>query len=98
MIIPAIGVIIGNHNSSTLPGWQMLQAIDGVHQEGLLVKRVRVASMTILISRGLEETYRWHMPILNGCPEVRQIILVIGLVGFADHVYRRGRQVVRVGR
>ena len=36
----------------------MLNAVDRVDEEGLLVKRVRVASVVILVSLGLEEAHR----------------------------------------
>ena len=53
--------------------------------------------MAVLVRCSLEEVHCGHFSIGSGFPEVRQVILVVGLVGFSDHRYRSGRQVVWIG-
>src|SRR5918911_3696482 len=97
MVVPAAGVVLGDDDGCILPARKLLEAVDRIDQEVLLVERVGVACVPVLIGRGLEEANLGQMPGVCGSPEVREVVLVVRLIGLADHGRRTGRQVFRVG-
>ena len=86
MVVPAVGVVVGDDDGGGFPVPAVLQPVDGVDQEPLLVQRRGVAGMSVLVRRGLEEADPGHVPVVHRTPEVGEVVLMIGLVGFADHV------------
>src|ERR1035438_8888755 len=98
VVVPAVGVVPGDHDGRGLPVLGLLDLVDRVHQERLLVQRVGVAGMAVLVLRGLQVADRWHVPVGERGVEVGQVVLVVGLVGVADGGLRRRRQVLGVGR
>ncbi len=55
MVVPAVGVIVGDDDGGAGPEGRGFDGVDLVDDEGLLVERIGVAGVSILISRGLEE-------------------------------------------
>ena len=55
VVIPAVGVVIGNHYSGICPVFLLLQKIDNGDDECLLVEGIGVAGVAVLIARRLEE-------------------------------------------
>src|SRR5882724_7497508 len=90
MIVPPVRIVIGDDHGGMLPLRKPLEAVQGLHEKGLLGERVRVAGMSVLIGWGLEEAHRGHIPRLCRGPKVAEIVLVIGLIALADHLDRRG--------
>ena len=87
VIIPTIGVIVSYNHCGFLPLVGLLQAVDGLYNEGLLIQRIGVSRVSILISGGLQEAHRRKIAGVHCRPEVFQIVLVIGLVLMADHIH-----------
>jgi hypothetical protein len=85
MIVPPVRIIIGGDHGGMLPLWEPLEAVQGLHEKGLLGERVRVAGMSVSIRWGLEEAHRGHIPRLCRGPKVAEIVLVIGLIAIAFH-------------
>ncbi len=54
--------------------------------------------MAVLVRRRLHEAHRGEIPGFRGSPEVRQVVLVVGLIRRPDGGDRRRRKVVRIGR
>src|SRR5215470_16451718 len=38
VVVPAVGVVVGDHHGGAAPGAELLQAVDRADQEGLLVQ------------------------------------------------------------
>ena len=60
-------------------------AVDRVDEEPLLVDWIGVTRMRVLIARRFDETYRRQVTGVGRGPEIRHVVLVVGLVGPADH-------------
>ena len=63
----------------------------------LLVERIRVARVSVLVGRRLEERHGGQVAGARRLPEPREVVEVLRLVGLADHGHRRRRQMQRVG-
>ena len=57
MVVPAIGIVIGDDHRRALPERRFFESVDRVHQKCLLIERIRVHGMPVLIRRGLQETH-----------------------------------------
>ena len=64
----------------------------------MFVQRVGIPGVTVLVTGRFQEANSRKVIVGDSGPEVGQIVLVIGLVGLANHVGRGRGQVVRVGR
>ena len=51
MVVPAVGVVVGDDDRGVLPIGQLLQGVDRLDEELLLVERVGVAGVTVLVGR-----------------------------------------------
>ena len=98
VVIPAVGVVVGDDDRRGLPVLRLLDLVDRVDDEVLLVERVGVAGVGVLVLGRLEVAHRRHVAVLERGVEVRQVVLVVGLVGLADRRLRGRRQVLGVGR
>src|SRR5215471_13522393 len=54
--------------------------------------------MAVLVTRSFDKAHGGHVAAVDCIPEIGQVVLVIGLVGLADHSDRAGRHMVDVGR
>src|SRR6185437_12379990 len=97
VVVPAVGVVVGDHDRGGLPERGLLDLVDGADQEVLLVDRVGVPGVRVLVLGRLEVAHRGHVPVLQRGEEVGQVVLVVGLVGAADGGFRGRRQVLGVG-
>src|SRR5580700_957782 len=97
VVVPAVGVVVGDHDRRRPPERGLLDLVDGVDQEVLLVDRVGVAGVPVLVLRRLQVADRGQVVDLQRRVEVGQVVLVVGLVRVADREHRAGRQVLRVG-
>ncbi len=98
VVVPAVGVVVGEDDGHVLPLRQLLQAVEGLDQEALLAEGIGITGVAVLIRRRLEVADLRQVPGLRGQPEVAQVVLMIGLVVMPDHRHGGRRQVVRVGR
>src|SRR5205823_3224259 len=96
VVVPAVGVVVGDDDRGRRPELGLLQLVDLLREEGLLVQRVGVARVTVLVLARLEVADGRQVPRLQRGVEVGQVVLVVGLVGVADGLDRRRRQVLRV--
>ncbi len=80
VVVPAVGVVIGDDDGGGLPRRQRLQVVDRGGEEGLLVQWVGVTAVTVLEGRGLEERHLRQVAGVSGGPEVGGVVLVVGLV------------------
>src|SRR5579859_738857 len=96
VVVPAVGVVVGDDNCRGVPARKLLKAVDGLYQERLLVQRIGVASVAVLVTGRLEVANgRQFVRICRG-PEIRQIILVIGRPRMPDLVHGCRCQVGRI--
>src|SRR6266550_668667 len=72
VVVPAVRVIVGNHDRGAVPELRPLDRVDGVHQEVLLVGRVGVARVSVLVLGGLQVADRGHVPLVEGLEEPAQ--------------------------
>ena len=59
MIVPSVGIVIGDYDGCLSPLVGPLETIDRLHEKLLLQKRTGIASVTILISSSFEIAYGW---------------------------------------
>src|SRR5215475_11288933 len=97
MVVPAVGIVPCDNNCSVSPLRSLHEGIDYVHDENLFVDGVGVPGVAILIGAGLEITYRGQVAVPKSSKEIREVVLVICLVGLADGADRAWPEVVRVG-
>ena len=76
----------------------LLKEVDDLHDEGLLIERIGVASVGILIAGSLQEADSGHVAGVHCSVEVINVVLVVGLVAIdADHAGRAWAQVLGIG-
>ena len=80
MIVPAVGVIVGDDDGGAGPEGGFLDGVDRVDDKGLLVERVGVGGVSILIAGSLQEANRRHVSGGERIGEVMDIVLVVGSV------------------
>src|SRR5215470_8328966 len=98
VVVPAVRVVVGDHDRGAAPELGPLDRVDRVHQEVLLVDRVGVARVPVLVLGGLEVAHRRQVPALQGLEEPAQVVLVVGRAAAPDLGDAGRRNVVRVGR
>ena len=98
MVVPAVGVVVGDDDGGAGPEGRLLDGVDHVDDEGLLVERVGVAGVAVLVAGGLQEADCGHVAGGESSGEVVRVVLVVGgdRVG-ADGCDRGGTDVVEVG-
>ena len=72
VVVPAIGVIVGDDDRRFLPFIAGHDRVDRLHDEGLFVEWIGIARVAVRIGGGLEEAYGGHMAMLQGLEEFRQ--------------------------
>src|SRR5437868_12566674 len=97
VVVPAVGIVIGDNYRRAVPKRRRLKRVNSVHEEGLLIERIRVHGMSVLVGRGFQETYGWQISRIQGFEKVGDVVLVISLIFLTDHVYGSSGQVVRIG-
>ncbi len=58
MVVPAIGIVVGDHDRRVSPERTVLDRIDGGHDLGLLLKRRRIGGMSRFVFRELQVGHR----------------------------------------
>ena len=84
MIVPAVGVVVGDDDGGAGPERRLLDGVDDVDDEGLLIERIGVASVSVLIARGLQEADGGHVAGGKRIGEVVDVVLVVGGVCGSD--------------
>ncbi len=84
MVIPAVGVVIDDHDRSVIPIRRLLQEVDHVHDKRLLVERIGISGVPVLISLRFQEADRWEVTVLHRRKEVIDVVLVIGRTVMSD--------------
>src|SRR5215467_1778638 len=87
VVVPAVRVVVGDHDRGAAPELGPLDRVDRVHQEVLLVDRVGVARVPVLVRGGLEVAHGGQVPLAEGLEEPAQVVLVVGRAGPANHEY-----------
>lgn len=98
MVVPTVGIIPNDDNRRVVPIARLLDGIDCFCEEGLFSERIRILGMAVLIDRRLHVTDRGQGVVGQRRVEIRDIVLVVGLVGLANHFHRARPQMVRVAR
>src|SRR5690348_17779757 len=96
MIVPTVRIIPVDDDSRLLPFVGLLKPIDNVDQKQLLIEGGRVIGMAVLSAPCLQEAHGRHVAAIDRNPEIGEIVLVIGLIGLADHGCRCRRQMMRI--
>src|SRR5271170_4345721 len=94
VVVPAVGVVIGNNDGGALPFRRLLQEVDHVDDKGLFVRGIGVAGVAVLISWGLQETEGGEVTPLDGVKEVVNVVLVICRTAVPD-LFDRSRTRMR---
>ena len=81
VVVPAVGIVIGDDHRRVRPFGALLQRIDDAHDESLLVDGVGIAGMSILIGRRLEEAHGRKIPRVE---RVEKVMNVIGMIRRID--------------
>src|ERR1043165_7617034 len=91
MVIPAIGVVIGNDDGGMLPFRPLFEEINHLDDPFLLIERTGIAGMSILIAGGLDVADGGKVSSLDGVEEVVSVVLVVcPAVVIAAHNLWRG--------
>ncbi len=99
MIVPAVGIVVGDDDRGAGPVGALLQEVDGVDDERLLVERIGVAGVSVLVAGRLQEADGGKVARGDGVEEVVSIVLVVaGIALLADGGDGGGTRVLRVGR
>jgi hypothetical protein len=80
MVIPAVGVAVGDDDRRRIPKLRLFDEVDRVDQELLLVQRIGFSGVPALDGRRFQEAYRWHVAGVHRIDEVMYIVLMVGLV------------------
>ena len=83
MVVPAIGVVVGDDHRGVLPVRLLLQEVDDVDDEGLLVQRIGVAGVAVLVAGRLEEADGREIAGVDRIVEVMHVVLVVCAVTVA---------------
>jgi hypothetical protein len=79
VIVPAVGIVIGDHDHRMRPiVAALLQKVDHLNDEGLLVERIGVAGVAVLIGRSLQKAYCREVSGADGSKEIEDVVLMIG--------------------
>jgi len=70
VVVPAVGIVIGDNDRRAPPLREVLQAVDCVDQENLFVLRVGDLRVALLLPRGLQEAHRRQVTRVRRAPEV----------------------------
>src|SRR5690242_6268891 len=70
MVVPAVGIVIGDHDSGIAPFGPALQKIDDLHGERLFVQWIRITRMSVLIRGSLQKTHGRKIAGFNRVIEV----------------------------
>ena len=89
VVVPAVGVVVGDDDGRGGPGRGLLQGVDLVDEEALLVERVGVGGVAVLVARGLAEADGrqrggWEVATADGGDELVEVIGVVLVVGDVD--------------
>jgi hypothetical protein len=97
VVIPAVGVVIRNHDRSAAPSGKRFKKVDGVDDESLFVQWVRISRVSILVGGGLQKAYSGQISC-GAIEEVLSIILMVGGACVANFSAARWRRMVGVSR
>src|SRR5579872_4826977 len=61
MVVPAVRIVICDHDCSRGPEFGLLEGVDGIDDKGLLVEWIGIAGVTVLIAGRLEEYDGWQV-------------------------------------
>src|SRR5208282_3174632 len=78
MIIPTVGVVVGDDNRGALPLGRLFQKVDHVDDIGLFVQRIGITGVAVLNRDGFQEADCGHVAGRDGRGEILDIIFVIG--------------------
>ena len=84
MIVPAVGVIVGDDDGGAGPEGRLLDCVDGVDDEGLLIERIGVRGVSVLVAGSLQEADCGQIACGQSIGEVMDIVLVFGGVRGSD--------------
>src|SRR5215475_13828793 len=98
MVVPAVGIVPGDNNCGVSPLRSLHEGIDYVHDENLFVDGVGVSGVAILIGAGLEIADCGQVAVLKSGKEIREVVLVICLVGLSNRANGTWPEMMRVGR
>src|SRR4051794_15454726 len=86
VVVPAVRVVVGDHDGGVRPDRRRLDRVDRIDQEALLVERTRVPGVTVLVCRRLEEGDRGDVAGVKRRCEVPDVVLVVYLRATAGRI------------
>src|SRR5207248_135357 len=99
MVVPTVGVVVCNDYRGVTPFWLRLKKVDDVNQELLLIERVRVARVSVAVSRSFQERHSGEVSRFHRGIEIPNVVLMIcGVSLMSDHRDRCRPRMVQVGR
>ncbi len=96
MVIPAVGIVVQDHDSRAVPIIGLFEGVDHIDDECLLIHRVGITSMAILKADCLKETDCRKFPCFHRCIKVIDVVVVIRRTVVSDFVHGRRPGVVRI--
>ncbi len=92
VVIPTIGIVIGNDDDRVAPLRSLLDDIDRMHKECLLIQRIGVAGVAVAISGGLKKADGGKVSGLYRVEKIVNVVLVvcIAVICVPDHLYGSG--------
>ena len=78
MVVPAIGIVVGDHDRRVAPERTLFDRIDCGHDRGLFFQRCRIGRMSRVVLRELQVGHGRKVPGAERLIEIRQIVVVIG--------------------
>src|SRR5579864_3276098 len=78
MVVPAVRVVIKNHNCGIGPLWPVLEKIDRVHDERLLVQRIGISRVSVLEASSFQETDCGKITGGYCVKEIVDVVLILG--------------------
>src|SRR5579864_1933423 len=78
MVVPAVRVVIKNHNCGIGTLWPVLEKIDRVHDERLLVQRIGISRVSVLEASSFQETDCGKITGGYCVKEIVDVVLILG--------------------
>ena len=97
MVVPTVGIVIGDHDRHVFPLRELLERVNRLHQKLLFREGRGIGRMARFRTIGLEKAHGRHVAVLWPDPEIVDRVVMIRLIGGSSDGGRRTReQMVRI--
>jgi len=81
VVVPAVGIVIGDEDGHRFPLRQLLQGVYGLNQKLLFEQRGGVGRVASVRLAGFDETNGREVSAVGRVPEIGEGVIVVGLIG-----------------